>query len=604
MRNLWLLTCKSLVSVPVRDNLKEFFLSVTNALVTYEFKLLGALLMTVITAWWWGIHSAGGKCMMLAHWALFVLWQPRWHVYIKTPSVQCGCMALLTLSLYYLNPGIMALWVLVLLSSMGAKLVSSPQQRMLYLMSMALLYLLLWLGIIPSFSIEHAQFHLTGFYPGLLILCLVVFFAKQADSSSAIDFMHGVLFILFNTLVTMVYLLVLAYTSFALLPALIVSLLTMAALLFLLAYLWQPKGQFLGLRQIWHRYLLNVGTPVETWISKLTLLAQAKRIEPHTFMQYSVQELVQLEWIAGVHWQSLAYSTTPGKEEETILKTQLKAGQSTLYDQKYAWEEEHLTLYFHSAVGATLDIHSQLLVKLIELLHQAKVREVSLAQQSHIKAVHEVGAKLTHDVKNILQGLHSLITIVNQRTQDTNASTLDLLARQLPIFCTRLQVTLDKLKVPSQTSQAMQNLNDWWQALRNRYEGRHIEFVLLGSDVALSQMPNIPGDMFDSVVENLLENARHKRVADPHVSIKVTLVYEHNKARASNKLALHVQDSGQAVSPQVLATLFKAPISSKEGFGIGLLQALRQAKQFGYDLNITDNTDGCVVFTLQANPSL
>ena len=33
----------------------------------------------------------------------------------------------------------------------------------------------------------------------------------------------------------------------------------------------------------------------------------------------------------------------------------------------------------------------------------AKIREKTLTQQTHLKAIYETGARITHDIKNLLQ---------------------------------------------------------------------------------------------------------------------------------------------------------------------------------------------------------
>ena len=61
---------------------------------------------------------------------------------------------------------------------------------------------------------------------------------------------------------------------------------------------------------------------------------------------------------------------------------------------------------------------------------------------------------------------------------------------------------------------------------------------------------------------------------------------------------LCVCDSGAAIAPDVASALFRAPVRSESGLGIGLYQAARRAESSGYALSLAENRDGEVCFTL------
>jgi len=63
-------------------------------------------------------------------------------------------------------------------------------------------------------------------------------------------------------------------------------------------------------------------------------------------------------------------------------------------------------------------------------------------------------------------------------------------------------------------------------------------------------------------------------------------------------LRLSVCDTGTPVPPAVAASLFREPVDSKSGLGIGLFQAARQAEGLGYRLALTRNEPGAVCFEL------
>ena len=74
-----------------------------------------------------------------------------------------------------------------------------------------------------------------------------------------------------------------------------------------------------------------------------------------------------------------------------------------------------------------------------------KRRENALRRNAYLQAVHETGARLTHDVKNLLQSLYALTSIAPRG----EAGGYDaLLQRQLPQLTKRLHATLEKLRAP------------------------------------------------------------------------------------------------------------------------------------------------------------
>ena len=84
-----------------------------------------------------------------------------------------------------------------------------------------------------------------------------------------------------------------------------------------------------------------------------------------------------------------------------------------------------------------------------------------------------------------------------------------------------------------------------------------------------------------------------KRAGGRVVRIQVTI-----KGGAAPEL--RVCDSGAAIAPEVANVLFRAPVRSGAGLGIGLYQAARRAESSGYALTLAENRDGEVCFTLSA----
>src|SRR5438105_573382 len=170
----------------------------------------------------------------------------------------------------------------------------------------------------------------------------------------------------------------------------------------------------------------------------------------------------------------------------------------------------------------------------------AKVREEKLQQQTYVQAVHETGARMTHDMKNLLQSLNVLCSAA-ENTHENPEEFAGLVRRQLPAITQRLQQALEKLQKPQTEGGRFVDAAIWWEGLKRGYQNRSITFeqAELANDILL------PKELFDSAGDNLLQNALRKRKLDESVSIVVNF-------RCADGIELNVRDSGSPVAPEVL----------------------------------------------------
>jgi sensor histidine kinase regulating citrate/malate metabolism len=99
----------------------------------------------------------------------------------------------------------------------------------------------------------------------------------------------------------------------------------------------------------------------------------------------------------------------------------------------------------------------------------------------------------------------------------------------------------------------------------------------------------VPIDLFDSVAENLINNALKKDTAK---SIDLRLLCN------EDIILLSVCDDGDMLSAEIERNLFSQPVSSGSGMGIGLYQASIMAHAFNYELELSQNERGRVCFNL------
>ena len=230
--------------------------------------------------------------------------------------------------------------------------------------------------------------------------------------------------------------------------------------------------------------------------------------------------------------------------------------------------------------------HFRLLIGLAAEFHWAKAREVKLVQRNYLRAVHETGARLTHDVKNLLQSLNGLIEAVNYVEGDEEVRRL--IGRQLPAIAQRLAATIAKLQTPSTDSQRMMRLDVWWDLMRKRHEGDGVQFQAGALEAGLP----VAESLFDSAADNLISNALRKRAVRAGVRINVML------ACSGSSIEFAVEDDGDVIDPAVATRLFQAPVVSRDGLGIGLYQLASRADELGFRLLVGENRPGCVRLVL------
>lgn len=549
-------------------------------LLNNEHRLLGLMLFSLLAASHIGNSETITQSFLIVHFGFFLLWQPVINQQSSFSTKQVIVLLLLILSfIYWFNPWLNALWSLLLLTLLTGRIFARGLARAAYGLAVIVLFLELVLVTTP------ALFHLAAissllqpsFNMFLILLPLILLFIPSSTTSSKqIDFIRGFLVVLLVIFLCMSSALISLSIKQAYIESLAISIIILSLFLLLTAFLWAPRAGFSGLARLLEKYLLNIGGPFEQWFTHISSLESNAVLRPINFLSASLRYLMQQHWICGVSWQT---NTEKGFEGEQ------SSHQVTTNDEKLT-----LTIYTYTPVGPVLLFHSKLLLSVLTFYYRAKLQEQQLVKQAHMQAIYETGSKLTHDVKNILQSTQMMTQIIND-TDSEMQEIIDALKKQMPLLTQRLNTTLEKLRKPENYDVNMQaatgSLLQWWNQLQIRYTGRHIEFA---SDIDMER--EIPIDIFTTVVENLLDNARSKRIREPNLKIQVSLT------NIENQLQLSVIDTGSAIQPDISQHLFKEVVSSQDGFGIGLYQSYELAKNHGYELSVNENNKGHVCFSL------
>jgi signal transduction histidine kinase len=212
-----------------------------------------------------------------------------------------------------------------------------------------------------------------------------------------------------------------------------------------------------------------------------------------------------------------------------------------------------------------------------------------MRRNAYLQAVHETGARLTHDIKNLLQSLYSL-TSAAPREGTMDSGYANLLQRQLPQLTRRLQSTLDQLRSPQvETRETLRPVKAWWADVERRHGTSGLG---LGADI--DGEVEVPANLFDAFIENCLDNARRRGGAA--IGMKVSF------SVAAGKAELRFENAGDPVPDDIVRALFREPVATESGtgLGIGLYQVARLAAQAGYAIDLAHNEPGRVAFRLRA----
>lgn len=556
----------------------------TGACYPANLLLAGHLAVLHVLIFWPGATFDARLILWPVAIGLFLLWQP------VVPGGQrlgvgqtLGLVALVCLWAWCLTPWMLLLWcatLAALIAGRGLR-VTRLGPRLALLLAFADLLCLMVLGLVPLLPSAPG---LLGFLPRdafAFLLAAVPFLlpwlpTERERRTGEVDFIHSLLiflllavFVLGSLAVTFLH-----GTSYG--WALFITCLSLGGGLLLLAWAWNPRAGFAGMGAALARYLSSLGLPMQDWLRGLCAASEATP-DPERFLRAALARLLELPWLVGVAWRSAAGAGREGRVGAGV--------------HRFAQAGLTIELYFRQAPAAALCGHLDWLLRLLVAFYQVKSQAHRLQALDHERAVHETGARVTHDVKNILQALQNLC-FAAAHAQDPGRLG-ELIQQQLPLLAERLQATVARLQRPQVPKDERRvSVRAWWQALMRLHAPRGVRFS--AAEALAAEMDAVlPGELFDSVAANLLENAHAKARREPGLRIHVSLM------REDERWALRVEDDGTPLAASLVERLFREPVGSENGLGIGLYHGARQAALCGYRLVLEANAPGRVVFALR-----
>lgn len=547
--------------------------------------MLAALHLAVVL----DLGSGASGALLLAHFGLFLLWQPVWQGARElVPGQALLVVAVGGVLAWWSAWWLVGVWMSVLFSLIGGHVpaLRTGRQRVASLLAALYLLAMLLMWVVPNLlgaaesysSLALATIHFGLALPVAAIPLLAAGPAEERPRY-AIDLVYSVLLFLLVAVLVLGAFFVQQITRGEYVTVLARTVLGIAGVMLLLSWLWDPRGGFEGVGQLLSRYFLGLGMPFERWMHSLASLSE-REPDPERFLARAVEELLQLPWLSGVSW-----STAGGRGTSANA-----AGVST----RYVFGGMTIELFTRRRPSPAMLLHMRLFAQLLGHYYDARVREEAQRRSAYLQAIYETGSRLTHDVKNLLQSLRSLCSAA-ESTDSADAEALQrLIQRQLPQITQRLQTTLEKLDV-SAASPAVEDSAalDWWRALVQRYAHEGVAFRV----DAVPSTARLPADLFDSVAENLLRNALAKRRRQEAARVSAVLRHDAKGCR------LEVSDDGTQVPEEAARQLFTAPVRSEDGLGVGLYQSARHAAERGYQLILAVNHSGLVTFSLHPAPA-
>ena len=319
--------------------------------------------------------------------------------------------------------------------------------------------------------------------------------------------------------------------------------------------------------------------PIEEWLVKLSEIARDES-DAEDFLDAAMRAFASLPGVRGAAWR-----TEGGKGGEGGDAGEKKLGEVGRRAPVFSIPPLTVRAQGRRFSSPWVLFNHYLLLRALSEYYAAKRREESSRERHLVSAAHEAGARVAHDIKNILHALAALADVV-ERGDERGAG---MARRQLPELRRRLRMALDKLRAPGDEPLSPRtDAAEWWGRARARFAHQPAEMRTAGE---VGGGVEIPERLFDRALDNFLENALIKRASGARE------VWAELRLGAAGA-ELRVGDDGLAVSERVAERLFARPVESQTGFGVALHHLSAEAEREGWRTVLESNGDGGVVFAL------
>ncbi|MDQ8021643.1 MAG: ATP-binding protein [Moraxellaceae bacterium] len=541
-----------------------------------------------------------GRGLLLAHLGAVLVWQPLVSGARQLRPVELVLgLAAAAAAGWWMSWGLALVWMLLLAGMLGGKLFrhARPRERVPYWLALGYLVLAM-LGLtlpqlLPGHSAPRELLAEVAAWTGLPLLGLMLLTGRarqEPRGPQALDFVGSlvIMLVLAGLMLGAVALMYIDDRGYV--EALLRSLMAMVVGLLVLGWAWNPRQDFGGLGLAVSRHLLGGAQPFERWLEAVADSA-LREDAPATLVERACQHMLLWPSLRAVRWQVSAPVQQQGLAGDvTAARHWQPLSQGTL----------RLELGTRQALGPSQLWQLDLMLRVLAEFHRAAVQAQRLQSMAYVRAVHETGARVTHEVKNLLQSLDTLCFAIGEvneadaaRSQQLDA----LIRRQLPQISERLHVALARIREPAAPAAVPEPAAGWWNALQERYARDDLVFSLQETPDGALETARLATTLFDAVADNLLRNVADKRAAAAHTTVQVSVCLSVEEGACQ----LSVEDDGAAIPAERALNLMGMPLPSASGFGVGLYQCAQLAQNAGYRLTLAENREGCVRFEL--NPA-
>ena len=407
------------------------------------------------------------------------------------------------------------------------------------------------------------------FFAWLATYLLSLHSYETRSNEPIISLLFFLLLVILVLCVTLSYLLVPQYHYYQIVLIVLFSALIISSVSWIL---WSPNIGG-GLSTVFFRHILSLSIPFDEWMKDMTKLANNSD-DANKFWDEAMTELLHKTNLIGISWGEGEDSKLIGEDEGKL--THLPLSHSSLY------------LYSMRQIPPSRLFNLWLLARVALEFKQSKEREIRLTAEATMRSVHEIGARTTHDIKNILHAINLLCKPQPGEKVEFTPKKME----QLLALGDRLENSLSQLKGRSLAlaNEGMMPAKQWWEIVTKRNSSNTVKFIC-NIDFNTSKF-DIPVDLFDRTLENLLHNALRKQSKEGDMKIEIEL---------ANGPSLIIRDNGSVIPPEIENKIFNSPLPSKEGMGIGLFQLALNAKKNNYQIFVEANSPGEVAFKLEKN---
>jgi signal transduction histidine kinase len=220
--------------------------------------------------------------------------------------------------------------------------------------------------------------------------------------------------------------------------------------------------------------------------------------------------------------------------------------------------------------------------RIASTLAQLEPAQTVLARLQQLASLGELGAGLTHEVRNLLTGILGFSQLARQRNHAAAVGrSLDAIARETAKCIELLERFLDLARTgprPSEVVDVHQLIGQVVDATRHQLS---IAQIVLA--VELGGVPQAWGrrDAIVQVLLNLVINAIHAMPAGGRLAI--------TSSHDGDAIEIAVADTGHGIAPDLHERIFDAFFTTKpagEGTGLGLAMCRRMLASFGGTIRV------------------